>query len=221
VIDSSAASTPAATARKPPRGRMRAVQKEFTRTRFVDAAVEVFAERGYARATVDEIAERAGATRATFYLHFKTKSDVVLDLMARNRTHFRVVYQDLGPIVRAPTPAAVRGWLAKVMDEWAAIASSARPVLEARTIEPDIHEISEKRDAAAIVELANALRFGSPDLSASDAKVYASVLLAPLSYYFSLYIRGQRFDRRRVLDVLTAAWLAVITRTQSPPIQAS
>jgi len=51
---------------------MRAAQREFTRARLVEAAIEVFAEKGYPRTTVDDIAERAGSTRATFYLHFKT-----------------------------------------------------------------------------------------------------------------------------------------------------
>ncbi|KQO63018.1 TetR/AcrR family transcriptional regulator [Curtobacterium sp. Leaf261] len=48
-----------------------------------DAAAELFLEQGYARTTVDQIAVRAGVSRATFFNYFQAKSDVLwLDLDA-------------------------------------------------------------------------------------------------------------------------------------------
>ncbi|MEU6128960.1 helix-turn-helix domain-containing protein [Saccharopolyspora sp. NPDC047091] len=41
------------------------------------AAIELFAERGYERTTVAEIAERAGLTERTFYNHFADKREVL------------------------------------------------------------------------------------------------------------------------------------------------
>jgi AcrR family transcriptional regulator len=199
----------------PPRGRIRAAQREFTRARFVDAAIEIFAERGYAHTTVDEIAERAGATRATFYLHFKAKSDLPLELLVRSAGHFHSAYRDLTPIANAPTYDSVRLWLAAVMQEWKAIADLARPVHEAATIEPEVHEILVRRNNSQVAELALALRTGAPRLAARDAEVYASILLAPLSYYFRVFLRGDEFDQPRVLDAMAASWMAVMERALS------
>ncbi|MCJ1715991.1 TetR family transcriptional regulator [Curtobacterium sp. VKM Ac-2922] len=42
-----------------------------------DAAAELFLEQGYARTTVDQIAVRAGVSRATFFNYFPAKSDVM------------------------------------------------------------------------------------------------------------------------------------------------
>lgn len=42
-----------------------------------DAAAELFLEQGYARTTVDQIAARAGVSRATFFNYFPAKSDVM------------------------------------------------------------------------------------------------------------------------------------------------
>ncbi len=42
-----------------------------------DAAAELFLEQGYARTTVDQIAARAGVSRATFFNYFTAKSDVM------------------------------------------------------------------------------------------------------------------------------------------------
>src|SRR5215471_17847349 len=74
-----------------PRGRMREAQREFTRTRLVEAAIEAFKESGYAHATIEEIADRAGTTRATFYLHFKSKSEIIAVLQERSQEYFHGV----------------------------------------------------------------------------------------------------------------------------------
>ena len=39
----------------------------------VDAALEVFAEKGFVSAKLDDIARRAGISKATLYLYFDTK----------------------------------------------------------------------------------------------------------------------------------------------------
>ena len=194
---------------------LREQQRAYTRKRLMEAAGQVFAARGYPDATVDEIATEAGASRATFYLHFKAKSDLPLELLVRSAGHFHSAYRDLTPIANAPTYDSVRLWLAAVMQEWKAIADLARPVHEAATIEPEVHEILARRNNSQVAELALALRTGAPRLAARDAEVYASILLAPLSYYFRVFLRGDEFDQPRVLDAMAASWMAVMERALS------
>src|SRR6476661_364956 len=47
------------------------------RERLVDAALELFRERGYTRTTVGEIAARAGLTERTFFRYFTDKREVL------------------------------------------------------------------------------------------------------------------------------------------------
>lgn len=51
--------------------------KPDTRERLRAAAVELFAEHGFAETTVPQITERAGLTTRTFYRHFADKRDVL------------------------------------------------------------------------------------------------------------------------------------------------
>ena len=67
----------------------RSARREATRQRVLDAAREVFAERGVIGGTVEDICERAGFTRGAFYSNFTDKDDVLRALIARE--HARLI----------------------------------------------------------------------------------------------------------------------------------
>ena len=54
-------------------------RRSRTRERLSAAALELFEERGYDGTTVAQIASRAGVTEMTFFRHFSSKADVLLD----------------------------------------------------------------------------------------------------------------------------------------------
>src|SRR6266404_6222435 len=56
------------------------------RARILDAAIKVFAERGFHSATVAEIARAAGVADGTIYLYFKGKDDLLLRLFDEKMT---------------------------------------------------------------------------------------------------------------------------------------
>src|SRR5690242_8186412 len=51
-------------------------RKEARPEEIVVAALETFAEHGYAAARLDDVARRAGVTKGTIYLYFKNKEDL-------------------------------------------------------------------------------------------------------------------------------------------------
>ncbi|MCZ2821484.1 helix-turn-helix domain containing protein [Modestobacter sp. VKM Ac-2977] len=58
-------------------------RREATVERLLDAALETFAEQGFAAASVEDICSRAGLTRGAFYSSFKTKDELFEALMTR------------------------------------------------------------------------------------------------------------------------------------------
>ncbi|MFE6281107.1 TetR/AcrR family transcriptional regulator [Streptomyces sp. NPDC057877] len=53
------------------------MSKPPARIRLADAAFALFDERGYEQTTVDDIAERAGVGRTTFFRHYRSKEAVI------------------------------------------------------------------------------------------------------------------------------------------------
>ena len=73
----------------PSGGRMsRAQRKELTRELLLDAAIEVFAEKGYHGASLDDVADAAGFTKGAVYSNFTRKSDLFRALLERETERY-------------------------------------------------------------------------------------------------------------------------------------
>ncbi|GAA2427717.1 ScbR family autoregulator-binding transcription factor [Streptomyces macrosporus] len=57
-----------------------------TRREVLEAAAEVFAERGYAAATISEILSRAGVTKGALYFHFASKEELLRGVLEEQFT---------------------------------------------------------------------------------------------------------------------------------------
>ncbi|WP_053226444.1 TetR family transcriptional regulator [Solirubrobacter soli] len=90
---------------------LRERKKAATRIAIRDAGMRLFAERGFAGTTIDEIAEDAGVSRATVFAYFPTKEEIVFGDAAVAVDALRELLRD------APTIVAVRAWL-KQLTGW-------------------------------------------------------------------------------------------------------
>lgn len=70
-------------------------EADETRTRLLDAAEEVFFEKGVSRTSLGDIAQRAGATRGAVYWHFKDKVDVFSSMLGRVCMPFDEICDDI------------------------------------------------------------------------------------------------------------------------------
>jgi AcrR family transcriptional regulator len=73
-------------------------RKDARPAEILDAALAVFAEKGYAATRMDEIAQRAGVTKGTIYLYFESKDAVFRSL----------VQESIGATIQSVTAAAER-----------------------------------------------------------------------------------------------------------------
>lgn len=89
-----------------PRRRLtRAESQAQTRQELLDAAARVFVKRGFTGSSVEEISAEAGYSRGAFYSNFKSRDDVLVELL-RDRVYTRytnMVQAALQDLQRAPT----------------------------------------------------------------------------------------------------------------------
>jgi AcrR family transcriptional regulator len=71
---------------------------EHTRSLLLDAAEEVFAEKGFISATLDDIARAAGYTKGAIYKHFATKEDLFLAVSDR---YWRRYFDNFAEVISA------------------------------------------------------------------------------------------------------------------------
>src|SRR3984893_4610581 len=71
-----------------------------TRQRIQSVALELFAEQGYEKTSLREIAERLGVTKAALYYPFKSTEDIVHSFTDDNFAELQAPPRDPGPLRR-------------------------------------------------------------------------------------------------------------------------
>ena len=78
---------------------------ERTRSLLLDAAEEVFAEKGFTPASLDDIAHAAGYTKGAIYKHFSTKEDLFLAVSDR---YWRRYFDNFAEVMSTATQIGAR-----------------------------------------------------------------------------------------------------------------
>lgn len=120
---------------------LRLEQQQETRRKLVQAALTVFSNRGYQDATVQDISRAAGASRATFYLHFNSKAEVIAaawkDLLVGKMAP---LYEKLNDI--DPNDADQLGqWLNTMLRNWEEDRNFAIASNQALSDDPELAEV--------------------------------------------------------------------------------
>jgi AcrR family transcriptional regulator len=190
---------------------LREAQKQFTRQRLLDAAVEEFSERGYSATTVDDIVSRAGATRATFYLHFKGKSELVLELMEK-ANDFRPHWEVLREFPQRPSRERIRAWLDATTKAWEDNRDLISVIYQGVAADQELLAGQDERARAVLSVFVDSIRhLGWAD--DSHARIEAMLLFAPLERIFTYWnFEDDTGERGQVLDLLTENWWTAFNR---------
>lgn len=78
-------------------------EAEQTRQAVLDAALNIFYEKGFCRTTFDEIAKRINLTKGAVYWHFRNKADLLSELM---RQKFSLKNNELKGVIKPPSTLA-------------------------------------------------------------------------------------------------------------------
>jgi AcrR family transcriptional regulator len=149
-----------------------------------EAALEVFAEKGFAAAKLDEIARRAGVSKGTLYLYFKDKADlfraVVRDAIVPN-----IAYANTVALADAPFADVVRGLLVRFAENATRmpIGAVAKMVVGESRNFPELarvwhDEVASKTLGAIAALIEQAQKRG--EVRPGDPRLYAFSLVGPM-----------------------------------------
>jgi AcrR family transcriptional regulator len=197
---------------------LREQQRAFTRQRLIEAARQVFAVRGYPNATVDEIASEAGASRATFYLHFKSKTDLTAALV-EDVTPFAVKRYRLLDDLLANADSSLRdkfhAWLADWLGIWSQSAQMSHALLQAASLEPEL-EAQRLHQSEALVGALEHYFAGLPEAERATARDRLLLLEIMTQRILALAsTRALPMPESEVLDILTDMWMGVLAVDQN------
>ncbi|MET0526702.1 MAG: TetR family transcriptional regulator [Nocardioides sp.] len=182
-----------------------------TAQRLREAAYELFEGQGYDATTVDDIADRAGLGRSTFFRHFRSKEDVIFPDHSDVLTRVRDRLAAAGP---ADTPAAVtdaaRIVLRRYVDEGELARSRYRltrtiPLLRAREI---AHMQQYQREFREFVRAWT----GEPPGADLRAELLASAIVVAHNQVLRRWLRGESDSPEAELDEA----MALVTSIHTP-----
>lgn len=181
-------------------------KRERTRAKLIEAAAEVIGEKGYDRASLEEIAARAGMTRGAVYGNFKGKEELFLALVAnhwkpivpslKRGTDFKQQMRILGKTVAAEArarhkqaAAATAFQLYVLTHKSMRVRMSAQNAVVYRRMTKEIVKVVSKRElpmpAARFIRVLDALTTGllftyfqTPELITEDVFISAFEALA-------------------------------------------
>jgi AcrR family transcriptional regulator len=134
---------------KPARRRLSAPDR---RAAILDAALQVFSGRGYHAASIDEIAQEAGISKALIYEHFPSKKDLHASLLQR---HVQEIFEVLAEAAAGPDPGEIR--LRNGVDaflEWVETHPRAFRLLFRDNFEADVAELLQGLQQQATLAIA-------------------------------------------------------------------
>jgi AcrR family transcriptional regulator len=193
----------------PPRS-LREARKELTRETLLSAAQAAFEEDGYVQVTVDDIVQRAGAGRGTFYLYFESKAKALEAVIEKTglRQHYRALLVRLAAM-EAPSLEALEAWIDDYIDLYLAHRSLHRSLQEARAVEPQFTDdvVASLVEQMGLSPLTGFAPDG--DVEVMQIKALMSFVMIEGVLYLWL-VQGVPLDRSKTTRVLAEQLFAAI-----------
>lgn len=185
---------------------IRELHKEQTVASFQKAALEVFLEKGYLDATVADVARNAGASRATFYLHFSGKWEVLAHLVRQIILPETLVFYRRLDKFGIPSRLQMRVWLTDAFTFYEKNSAFMIIYKQASSLEPDlVHLQSEIVSQCASVMKNYLARWG--EAGESEARLRLHLLIIQLAdIAMSLVKRDVVVDKKLLVEILVEYW---------------
>jgi AcrR family transcriptional regulator len=193
---------------------LREAQKQLTRDRIVERALELFIEKGYSATTIDEIAAAAGTTRVTFYAYYPSRTDLMKDFMARVNIMLDRAYgpnststaAELVDVVREGKLDGILAWLESRAALWPVFRPYLDVLDEAAAVDPEVRTMVDSWHEEVISDLVRGMELASR-FQEETRHIRGTLAFTQLDYVATLWTRRKyEPNREHALEVLADSW---------------
>ncbi|WP_395346170.1 TetR/AcrR family transcriptional regulator [Variovorax sp. UC122_21] len=188
------------------------------RSLIVRAAAELFARKGYAATSMNEIAEASGLSKPGLYHHFKDKAQVLLHIADGHVSRLVDIVTGVEALQLAPDerlPELIEAFMA----EYAEAQHEHRVLTEdVRFLDPEAQARVLDKERTVVRVFADAIAATRPDLHASQLhKLLTMFLFGMLNWMFTWFKPGGRFSYEQMAPIATQLFLNGITGLEIAP----
>lgn len=184
----------------------------FKREQIINAAVDLFYDKGYQGTTLDAVAKRLGVTKPFIYYHFRDKEEILAEISRRSIAHANEALEEalsatgrpsarLHSVIRTITRSTLK-WR-----RYTAIFFREQKNLRAQTREP-LYSMHRKFDAMLTKLLEEGVRTG--EFRVSDPALAALSLAGMVGWAYNWYRPDGRLSEDAICDRMAEMALMLV-----------
>lgn len=159
--------------------RQRRADGEASRTRILDAATEIAAERGYEGTSIGAVSAKCGLPASSIYWHFKDKDDLIAAVIERSFAHWLKIWELPDDLVARDRLMEVAAGTAKaVLNSPDFLRLGLMLALERRPVEPRARTMFVQVRSQALDALSRSMRDLAPGLTEEQLAQLATYAIA-------------------------------------------
>ncbi len=177
-----------------------------TKEKILDAALELFCEKGYYKTTTNEIAQRAGVSIGSLYSYFKDKDTVFLEILEKYHQKFNNAKSELLAdldLMRSD----IRQWLRALIDILIKVHEESRELNRELTVlsfyNPQVAQILDQNIQRTMKSSIGYFLSLQQDLKVKDIEAAAVISFDLISATVDRIVFGKSdIDRSRLIDAV-------------------
>jgi AcrR family transcriptional regulator len=203
--------------------RKRGVLNEARWEQIIEAATEVFGEKGYRAATLQDIASKVGMLKGSLYYYIEVKEDLLFEIVRRGHLRGISFVQEDEVIASADPPTRLAALITRWMDGLQFLGATLRvPEQDFRRYmtgerRDQILELRKQIAAVPYNIISAGIRDGSFS-DAIDAEVVTSTLFRVLNTTLQWYRPEGRVSRQDLTDWFIRLFLAGLSSGAGVPL---
>ena len=196
----------------------KSAKAQRTRQKILEAARAVFAERGFAKATAEEISTKAGVGYGTFYLYFADKRQALHTILAEVDDH---LYQ-LGQAESLEKPrlglgalAPIKVTISRFFDSFKAYSDVLKICHELSATDPDFKNQHDKVRARLVdrikEHIVKGLELGNTrnvDPEIASVAIAGMVETIAVEWFFN----NREWDREKVINTVAKLYYSAVVK---------